>query len=336
MPLSSRGGAVFRVGVAGLGPQWERKIFPSLGMQRRRVEVTAVFDRVEQRTKREANLREAFQSRGVQELAEHPDLRAVLVLEKEEVAGLMAELICPTTLPIFLANPPLNNSPLLSRLHARARQCRTMLIPALPLRFAPTTSRLKELIATDLGPVSRIELDGTEGASSIHLAEIVDWCSYLAKADPVEINQVQLNESGNQTSIEARMSNQDQSRSALLKLVLPASFADEHACHPPLLEQTTEDWWQPITVHCENGSATLETKRRLAWTLKGRTYRESLTSDASEAQVMLDHFFRRASGGLIPTADLRDVERAVVAAHAITKAIATREPSQIHFADADN
>ena len=46
---------------------------------------------------------------------------------------------------------------------------------------------------------------------------------------------------------------------------------------------------------------------QLSWVSDGERRVESLVSERSEVEVMLDHFCRRVVGGLIPVADLADI-----------------------------
>ena len=60
----------------------------------------------------------------------------------------------------------------------------------------------------------------------------------------------------------------------------------------------------------------MELAERLPWWnpkrhLLSEQHSETLESDRDDAFVMLDHFFRRVVGGLIPVADLSDICRAI-------------------------
>lgn len=46
------------------------------------------------------------------------------------------------------------------------------------------------------------------------------------------------------------------------------------------------------------------------WTADGKQQSEELTAERTETEVLLDHFCRRAVGGLIPVPTLEDLMRA--------------------------
>lgn len=62
-----------------------------------------------------------------------------------------------------------------------------------------------------------------------------------------------------------------------------------------------------VTVECERGTASIRDVAEITWATENSTKTESLLSERPEVQVNLDLFCRRAVGGLIPVADLRDV-----------------------------
>ena len=79
-------------------------------------------------------------------------------------------------------------------------------------------------------------------------------------------------------------------------------------------------------VHCERGTARLAGPSEIAWTQGDTETVESLTSDRPDAEVMLDHFFRRVAGGLIPVADLSDICKAINIFRAMEGSKAVGEP----------
>jgi hypothetical protein len=67
-----------------------------------------------------------------------------------------------------------------------------------------------------------------------------------------------------------------------------------------------------VHLHCERGQARLLGPTSIEWTVDGRPQSETLTTERSETEVLLDHFCRRAVGGLIPVPSLEDLMRAQV------------------------
>ena len=68
-------------------------------------------------------------------------------------------------------------------------------------------------------------------------------------------------------------------------------------------------------IQCVNGTASAGTSRAgSSWEVGGERVVESLTSDRTDLEVMLDHFSRRVLGSLIPVPTLDDVQAASLAA----------------------
>lgn len=63
-----------------------------------------------------------------------------------------------------------------------------------------------------------------------------------------------------------------------------------------------------IVIHCEHGKAEIASETRIRWQgVLPDPAEETLTSERSKEEIMLDIFCRRVVGGLIPVADLSDI-----------------------------
>ena len=68
----------------------------------------------------------------------------------------------------------------------------------------------------------------------------------------------------------------------------------------------------PVRIACDRGSAEIRSASEVAWQVGDqRLESETLTSDRSEHDIMLDLFCRRVAGGLIPVPDYFDVSNAL-------------------------
>jgi hypothetical protein len=76
-------------------------------------------------------------------------------------------------------------------------------------------------------------------------------------------------------------------------------------------------------VECERGRATILSAVELRWQTNGTPVSETLTSDRPDVEVLIDHFCRRALGGLIPVPDISDVCRGLEIISAARRSIAT-------------
>jgi len=76
-------------------------------------------------------------------------------------------------------------------------------------------------------------------------------------------------------------------------------------------------------IQCERGSATILSDVEISWQTDGEPVAESLTSDRADVEVLIDHFCRRAVGGLIPVPDIADVCRGLEVIDAARQSLAS-------------
>ena len=98
-----------------------------------------------------------------------------------------------------------------------------------------------------------------------------------------------------------------------LILHTPQSGVIEPASTLPSQDCTAHrDAFPQITFHCEKGKATITSPVQIQWQTGSSTQKqETLTSERSEEEIMLDIFCRRVIGGLVPVADLDDILRPI-------------------------
>lgn len=95
---------------------------------------------------------------------------------------------------------------------------------------------------------------------------------------------------------------------------LPGSFiqhlleSNGGACHSSSAATNVPQMFPDITIHCERGRAEITSETQIRWqTSQPAPEDETLTSERSKEEIMLDIFCRRVVGGLIPVADLSDI-----------------------------
>ena len=76
-------------------------------------------------------------------------------------------------------------------------------------------------------------------------------------------------------------------------------------------QRTAEPLFPRHRIVCRNGSAEFHSPDEIHWETESSSMTESLKSDRRELEVMLDHFCRRAVGGIIPVANIQDVCQAI-------------------------
>ncbi len=322
---------MLKLGVIGLGPVWE-SYRTAMTQLRHPLQVTAVFDPRPQIAAQTAKDLRATVCLGIKALADRPNVQAVLLMDPGWVGAAAIDLLAQCRKPVFIA--PWLPCDLDSAEHwySATEQHGVTLMPAMWRRFLPVTIRLKELLATELGELHDIhlplELDPSSRA--IDSAEAVigwfDFVWYLLRREP---------RFDSATSQPDEWSIQFPPRQP--HPVEGASSAATRSCHwriqwkpshsPDGLRQRLADGAMPAAgvcnrldfensplprVHlvCERGTATVLDRTTLQWQRHGGELEtEQLTSDRPERLIMLDHFARRAVGGLIPVADFNDVAR---------------------------
>jgi len=313
------------VGILGLGPTWETRYRPALQKLRSRIAIRAVYDLVANRAEQVAAEWNATAMGGAVALSERSDLAAFLMLGTGWHRWESLRLLCAKKKPVYIAGDLGTELETLHRLHNSAFAAGQTLMPELGLRYTPATSRLRELLATRLGNAHRIVIDavtsGPADSTAVSVAEaetqflikLFDWCGYITQTLPVRLWARPLetpNESARQfrsitiefhprnsgpvyPRVEVRLSRRpDRDVASLAQGQTAVGLGELHQ-----------------EIFCERGRAVIPAATEISWSAGGELTSESLSSERSEVEVMLDHFCRRVVGGLIPVADLSDVSR---------------------------
>jgi predicted dehydrogenase len=311
---------VVALGLVGVGAMWERRYRPVLSRLADRLAIRAVYDPVPARAELAAAELQADVAAGLHQLFERADLHGVLILDPAWQGLVPAWIACECRRPAFLAGSLGEELPLLRELHACSQRAGTLLMTEFSRRHTPATNRLRELMVTHLGPTRRITVETTIPVADVpdnstpprfvteFLVGLLDWCAYVAGRIPVKLLAEPIAPSsagaaGWQVKLDFRPDVQG-TPSAVLQLRLPSS-SDQSEIPVPF-----------FAVDCERGRATLASSTEIAWENSAAARQESLTSDRSEAEVMLDKFCRRVLGGLVPAADVLDACRSIALARA--------------------
>ena len=320
------------VGIIGLSPAWDARYRPALKLLRERIAVRAVFDPVLSRAELAAEELGAHPVSGMRALARRQDLKALLVFDTGWPGAEALRLICQAGRPMFVGGALAADDSGLDRLGTLAVASRTMVMPELGQRYTPATSRLRELMATRLGRPLQIEIEAAAptvppGGQPLgrrpweeFVARLADWCCYVVPTPPSEV-----------AATAAANSRPDSIRLAFAR---PRSGGDaprvDIRLHVSGADSTGAAASPVYQVRCERGEATLLSTNRIVWRTEAEQADESLTSERSDVQVMLDHFCRRVVGGLIPVADLGDIRRSRALVWAAGESLRTGEPVQLN------
>ncbi|RLS84191.1 MAG: gfo/Idh/MocA family oxidoreductase, partial [Planctomycetota bacterium] len=183
-----------RVGIVGLGDQWEGRHLPALRMLADRFEVRGVCEQVSHRAERAAKELATAAVDGFRALAARDDIDAILYLADQWFGATPILAACEHGKAVYSAiSFPLDpaEADVFGR---RVEESGIAFMAELPRRHAAATVRLKELIATRLGPPRmlfchrRVPLSAASGLAPARdraseardLMELVDWCNYVA------------------------------------------------------------------------------------------------------------------------------------------------------------
>jgi predicted dehydrogenase len=318
---------MLRVGLIGLGADWEVRTRPAIEKLRHRLEVRSVYAPVLPQAEQAAAELGCSVAPGILSLIERDDLRAVLVFDGAWYGGTPAQFACHAGKPTFLAGSLLEHRAIPDSVRRHAAESGITLMPDFGHRYTPATSRLRELIATRLGnpknisvtayiPVdSDIDFKATHAATRNALATAIDWCTCVVGSGSFSARE-NAEPSGLYTQFEFRRTGS----------AGPSSVASIHvadvACRTGEIRAADSN---PVRFHveidCPGGRACVDGPINLTWETGGERHTESLAADRPEMEVMLDHFSRRAVGGLIPVPTLDDVCRAFELADAALRGI---------------
>ena len=183
---------MLRIGIIGLGPDWDEVYRPALARLSGRLRVTAVYDAVEPRAAWAGEGLRAPRLTGIRAMLHRADVAAVLWLDRAWHGLAPLELAIEQGKPVYVGVPLSGTLPKMETL-CRAADSKSVLVsPELRLRTAPTTTRIHELAATRLGAVEEIDARIRCDVSGCDLRDIVsavDWCSSLVRSVPVNCLQ---------------------------------------------------------------------------------------------------------------------------------------------------
>lgn len=336
-----------RVGVVGLGHSWEKRYRPALRSLSDRYEVRAFCEPVAMRAAQVADEFHADAIDGFQALARREDIDAVLVLSRQWFGALPILAACEAGKAIYCCTGLETDVLRAAELKRRIEQSGVTFMAELSRRYAPATVRLKELIATRLGPPkllfchlrSPVERTGNgrlgdARSSSIDaLMELVDWCRYVVGRNPVSVVGISHDGGAGSFDSDYEMMSLDFSvcrsgnGSTIAQLscgrYMPAAWHEASAFRPPAALQ----------VACENGIAFVDLPATLIWFDKAGRHQESLESERPIGETLLLQFYRNVTSLVRQASSLDDAHQALSIVLAAQQS--HRENRRVFLKDAD-
>lgn len=334
-----------RIGLIGLGAGWQTMHRPALRMLADRFDVRAIYSNVSKLAENAVAEFQADPVDGFQAIVRRGDIDAVLILETAWLKHLPAIAACEAGKAVYwagdLAFDPVRD--------ADFRRCvdesGVAFMTQLPRRFSPATLRLKELIATSLGPPrllfchhrmtadarsrqasaqrGRVSMEPsgetTLAADSPRIAqeliELIDWCNYVVGCPP---NSVVA------TGQESDASLNYQALSLLYDSAPASGKSNGDGGAKPTQAQIScgnyipPSWQEAIGFRppaalqavCENGVAFLDLPGTLVWFDDAGRHQESLEMEAPVGEKLLSQFHRSITSLVRNLTGLDDAYRA--------------------------
>ncbi|NND99439.1 MAG: Gfo/Idh/MocA family oxidoreductase [Pirellulaceae bacterium] len=309
-----------RIGLIGLGDAWQTRHRPALRMLEDRFDVRAVFSTISKLAENSAAEFQADPVDGYRELVARNDIDAVMILERSWLGWLPVIAACEAGKAIYWAGDLDFDPDQDCEVRERIEKSGVAFMAEFPRRFAPATLRLKELIATRLGPPRlifchrRLQIPDhstarTDNAFNLveqELVELVDWCRYVVHREPSQVActvhpnngsadyqclSLQFDEQGELAPVTTQISCGN---------YIPQSWSEAANFRPPAAMQ----------ICCERGVAFIDLPATITWFDDAGRHLESLESESPVGEQLMTQFYRAVTSLVRNLGDLNDAYRA--------------------------
>ncbi len=316
-----------RVGLVGLGEEWDRRHRAALRALSDRFEVRAVYEQVAQRAASAARDFDAQPVEGYHALAQREDVDAVLMLSQNWHGTLPIFAACEAGKDIYSATglgTDLNRADVLKK---RIEDSGVMFMAESARRHAPATNRLKELIVTRLGEPRLLfchrrkllnePTNGTQKCSPIdattnQFVEIVDWCRFIVGAEPTSVFALRHQSQDNHIGNDYEMMSLDFSPpgaelgSGAVAQISQGSYIP-HEWSEAVNFRVPAD----LQVTCQHGIAFVDLPAKIVWFDSAGRHQESLDSERPLGEALLSQFYRGVTSLVRNSNSLEDTYRAL-------------------------
>lgn len=314
-----------RLGLVGLGDAWEKRHRPALRALTGRFEVRAVCEPVGRRAELAAAEFGAAVVDGFQVLVRREDIDAILILSAEWFGVLPILAACESGKAVYWGAGLDLNSDDARTIRQRIGEAGIAFMAEFPRRQSPATLRLKELIATSLGPprllfchqrLSRDERSQRASQRSARrltqdLVELVDWCRYVVGSEPRWVTGMTCQYPGDGPEKDYQMLSLDFSEAGdpgtgpvaqiSCGCYIPSRWSEAIAYRPVAAMQAA----------CARGIAFVDLPSSLIWFDEAGRHQESLESERPVGEQLLMQFYRAVTSLVSKTCSLEDACRAV-------------------------
>jgi predicted dehydrogenase len=320
-----------RVGIVGLGDQWETRHLPALRALADRFEVRGICEQVTHRAERAASQLGTVAMDGFRALVAREDIDAVLCLAEQWYGITPILAACDHGKAVYSAIDLPVDAQEAQALRARVDEAGIAFMAELPRRHAAATVRLKELIATRLGAPRMLfchrRTPHDQGPKATakprdrtqqlrEMVELVDWCRYVAGTEPTSVMAVRHAEAPGEDVEDYRMMSLDfsptgrQGDGVLAQIscgsYMPRRWEEAVSFRPPAALQAA----------CAEGIAFVDLPSSLVWFDTAGRHQESLESERPVGEQMLVQFQRRVTSLVRSMSGLDDALAAIRVVHA--------------------
>ncbi|MBX3421080.1 MAG: Gfo/Idh/MocA family oxidoreductase [Pirellulaceae bacterium] len=330
-----------RVGLLGLSVDWNTRHLPALRTLQDRFEVVGVYSSVTAFADTVAREFETRRFDGYRELARQENVDAVLLLESQWYGILPILAACDFGKAVYCGSDIDFDPQQATAVRQEVDRAGIAFMAEFPRRFAPASLRLKELIATRLGPPQILfchkrlncEQDGTRGRTpqaraDRELMELLDWCAFIVGRSVRSVQCIQHARYEQEPcgepvvdyrSLSVDFSEPDAPLGTTVAQIscgtyIPNSWHEAIAYRPPAAVQ----------VRCENGLAFVDLPNGLVWFDQAGRHQESLDSERAVGQQLLTQFHRAVTSLVRKMGDLDDVYHCLRALQAARQSVQER------------
>jgi predicted dehydrogenase len=309
-----------RLGVVGIGADWETRHRLALRSLGDRFEVRAVCTEVAQRAEQMAREWGAVAVDSYRSLAARSDIDALLLFPSNWFGVLPILAACDAGKAVYcgaVLDVPTERAREIKR---RVEDAGIAFMAEFPRRHSPATLRLKELIATRLGQPRLLychmrrsaKSDPREESHAItrEMIELIDWCRYVVGSDPSAVWS---------TCHQGLATNRVDYEMMSLDFSPPGSFGVGALAQISCGQYLPNNWSEAASfrrpaamqVACQKGVAFLDLPATLTWFDEAGRHTESLESERPVGEQLLTHFHRAVTSLVRRTSDLEDAYRAL-------------------------
>ncbi|GAB6165484.1 Gfo/Idh/MocA family oxidoreductase [Thermostilla marina] len=317
-------GVKLRIGIIGFGNGAHQRYLAALRTLVDRLEVRAVCEPIACRVAETVSADPVRLYAGFRAMCRDPNVDAVVVLDTAWFGPLPILAACDEAKAVFLGKDVVLTPDELRRVRDRVATAGVAFMAELPRRHYPATIRLKELIATRLGPPRLLFCHDRipprnprpgrlpNGGLNLqrHAAELVDWCTFVMGQGPRRV-----------TATRCRAPVGDDSH--LLALTLDFGEVATSQSGPIAMIDCAHSSWEPwqealsyrpppaMKVVCEHGVAYLDPPTTLVWFDQAGQHIEALEQEVPLTESMLMIFYRMVTSLIRRMTDIDDLCRAV-------------------------